>query len=203
MAKNQTAASANSTATDPATNDEPAAPVAGNSGDGAAMPALSAAAPQDAATNAVFRLERCYLKDLSLEQPNSPRVLLERGEPKLEVNMQLDSEMLEPGHFEATVAVTVTATVNGKTLFLIEGKQAGIFEISNVPEQYLAMVLAVNCSQIIYPYLRAIISDTALRAGFPPVYLDDLNFQAMFEQRQRELARQGRGQAVGKVETLQ
>ena len=134
----------------------------------------------------LFSIQRMYLKDLSLEQPNSPQVLLEQGQPQVEINLGLGAELVAEGTYEVTVTATVTTTINDKTLFLVEAKQGGIFEIRNIPEEQLKQVLGISCPGIIYPYLRAIVSDVCTRAGFPPVVLSEVNFQAMFEAQQAQ-----------------
>ena len=133
-----------------------------------------------------FAIQRLYLKDLSLEQPNSPQVLLEQGQPQVEINLGLGAEVVAESVYEVTVTATVTTTINDKTMFLVEAKQGGIFEIRNIPEPTLKQILGINCPGIIYPYLRAIVSDVCTRAGFPPVMLSEVNFQAMFEAQQAE-----------------
>jgi preprotein translocase subunit SecB len=90
------------------------------------------------------------------------------------------------GVFEVTVTATVTTKLKDKTLFLVEAKQAGIFEIRNVPEEQKQGILSIVCPQMIYPYLRAIVSDICTRAGFPPIMLTEVNFQAMFEAQQAQ-----------------
>ena len=141
----------------------------------------------DDSTNAPqFSIQRLYLKDLSLEQPNSPQVLLEQGQPQVEINLGLGAETVAEATYEVTVTATVTTTINGKTLFLVEAKQGGIFEVRNIPEEPLKQILGINCPGIIYPYLRAIVSDVCTRAGFPPVMLSEVNFQAMYEAQQAE-----------------
>jgi len=134
----------------------------------------------------LFSIQRMYLKDLSLEQPNSPQVLLEQGQPQVEINLGLGAEMVAEATYEVTVTATVTTKINDKTLFLVEAKQGGIFEIRNIPEEQLKQVLGISCPGIIYPYLRAIVSDVCTRAGFPPVVLSEVNFQAMFEAQQAQ-----------------
>jgi preprotein translocase subunit SecB len=129
----------------------------------------------------MFSIQRLYLKDLSLEQPNSPQILLEQGQPQVEINLGLGAEVVAESTYEVTVTATVTATVNAKTMFLVEAKQGGIFEIRNVPEPTLRQLLGINCPGIIYPYLRAIVADVCTRGGFPPVTLSEVNFQAMYE----------------------
>ena len=136
----------------------------------------------------VFQIQRIYLKDLSLEQPNSPQILLEQSQPQVDINLALGAEPVAEGIYEVTVTATVTTKVNDKTLFLVEAKQAGIFEIRNIPEDQLQPIIGIACPGIVYPYLRAVVSDVCTRAGFPPVLLSEVNFQAMFEQQRAAAA---------------
>ncbi len=133
----------------------------------------------------VFQIQRMYLKDLSLEQPNSPQILLEQQQPQVDINLAMGAGNVADGIFEVTVTATVTTKIGDKTLFLVEAKQAGIFEIRHVPEEQLQGILSIVCPQMIYPYLRAIVSDVCTRAGFPPIMLTEVNFQAMFEAQQQ------------------
>ena len=134
----------------------------------------------------VYQIQRIYLKDLSLEQPNSPQILLEQGQPQVDINLGLGAEPIADGVYEVTVTATVTTKVNDKVLFLVEAKQGGIFEIRNIPEDQLQPIVGIACPGIIYPYLRAIVSDVCTRAGFPPVLLAEVNFQAMYESQQAQ-----------------
>ena len=147
----------------------------------------------DQDSNPVFQIQRMYLKDLSLEQPNSPQILLEQQQPQVDINLQMGAEGIADGVFEVTVTATVTTKVGDRTLFLVEAKQAGIFEIRNIPEDQLQGILGMVCPQMVYPYLRAIVSDVCTRAGFPPILLTEVNFQAMFEAQQAQLAAQNGG----------
>ena len=141
----------------------------------------------------VFQIQRIYLKDLSLEQPNSPQVLLEQTQPQVDIQLSMAAESVAQGLFEVTVTATVTTKVGDKTLFLVEAKQAGIFEIRNVPAEQQQGILGVVCPQMLYPYLRAIVSDVCTRAGFPPILLAEVNFQAMFEAQQQAALAQANG----------
>lgn len=138
----------------------------------------------------VFQIQRVYLKDLSLEQPNSPAVFLEQEAPNIEVQVDVGVEALAPTVFESTVTITVTAKIKDKVAFLVEGKQAGIFEAANIPAEQLDPLLGIGCPNIIYPYLRANIADIITRAGFPPVHLSEINFEAFYQQRLQALAEQ-------------
>ncbi len=145
---------------------------------------------QEAQQQPVFQIQRVYLKDLSLEQPNSPAIFLEQEAPSIEVSVDVGAEALAEGVFESTVTITVTAKVKDKVAFLVEGKQAGIFEIRNVPAEQLDPLLGIGCPNIIYPYLRANIADAITRAGFPPVHLAEINFEVFYQQRLQALAEQ-------------
>ena len=144
--------------------------------------------------NPVFQIQRMYLKDLSLEQPNSPQILLEQSQPAVDIQLGLGAEAIADGIYEVAVTATVTTKVNDKVLFLVEAKQAGIFEIRNIPEEQMRQIIGIACPGIVYPYLRAIVSDVCTRAGFPPVMLAEVNFQAMYEaQRAQAAAQNGSG----------
>ena len=132
----------------------------------------------------VFQIQRVYLKDLSLEQPNSPTILLEQEQPSVDIQLGVEATPVVEGIFEVAVTATVQTKIKDKTVFLVEAKQAGIFEIRNVPEDQMGAIIGIACPQIIYPYLRGNVADTVTRAGFPPVHLAEINFQAMYEQQQ-------------------
>ena len=150
----------------------------------------------DTDTSPVFQIQRVYLKDLSLEQPNSPQILLEQQQPQVDIQLGMGAEPIAEGVVEVSVTATITTKVGDKTLFLVEAKQAGIFEIRNIPDEQLQPIIGIACPGIVYPYLRAIVSDVCTRAGFPPVLLSEVNFQAMFEaqqQAQQQAALAGNG----------
>ena len=136
----------------------------------------------------IFNIQRVYLKDMSLEQPNSPAIFLEQEGPSIEVAIDINSESLAEAIFESTITVTVTAKIKYKTAFLVEGKQAGIFEVRNVQEDQLEPLLGIACPNILYPYLRANIADMVTRAGFPPIHLNEINFEAFYQQRKQAIA---------------
>jgi len=144
----------------------------------------------------VFQIQRMYLKDLSLEQPNSPQILLEQTQPKVDISLGMSAEPVADGIIEVCVTATVTTHVGDKVLFLVEAKQAGIFEMRNIPEDQTQGIIGIVCPQMIYPYLRAIVSDVCTRAGFPPILLTEVNFQAMFEAQQAQAAQGGNGSGI-------
>ena len=136
----------------------------------------------------VFQIQRVYLKDLSLEQPNSPAILTSTEQPSVDIQLGVGMEQVADGIVEVTVTATVTTKLADKVVFLVEAKQAGIFEVRNLPEDQMGPVIGIACPQIIYPYLRGNVADVIQRAGFPPVHLAEINFQAMYEQQQQQAA---------------
>ncbi|MGC4060047.1 MAG: protein-export chaperone SecB [Aquabacterium sp.] len=142
----------------------------------------------DQAAQPSFAIQRIYLKDLSLELPNAPAILLEQGQPQVDVQLNLHAEPVVEGIYEVAVTATVTAKVNDKVLFLVEAKQAGLFEIRNVPQEQMQPIIAIACPQIVYPYLRATVADVLNRTGFPAVHLTEVNFQAMYESQLQQAA---------------
>ena len=144
----------------------------------------------------VFQIQRVYLKDLSLEQPNSPAILLEQTQPSLDIQLGVEATPVAEGIYEVAVMATVHTKIEEKTVFLVEAKQAGIFEIRGVPDEQLNTVIGVSCPQILYPYLRGNVADVISRAGFPPVHMAEINFQLLYEQQQANAAAQQEGQQL-------
>ncbi len=136
----------------------------------------------------VFQIQRVYLKESSLEQPNSPGILLVQEQPTVDIQLGVNAEPVADGIFEVSVTATVQTKIKDKTVFLVEAKQAGIFEIRNLAPEQMNQVMGIACPQIVYPYLRGNVADLIQRAGFPPVHLSEINFQAMFEQQQAQQA---------------
>jgi preprotein translocase subunit SecB len=139
----------------------------------------------------VFQIQRVYLKEASLEQPNSPAILLVQEQPTVDIQLAVSAEPAAEGVYEVCVSATVQTKLADKTVFLVECKQAGIFEIRNLPDDQMGPIMGIACPQIVYPYLRANVADLINRAGFPPVHLSEINFQAMYEQQQQTRAVEG------------
>jgi preprotein translocase subunit SecB len=138
--------------------------------------------------DAVFQIQRVYLKEASLEQPNSPGILLEQASPSVDIQLGVEGTPISEGMYEVAVTATVHTKIDDKTVFLVEAKQAGIFEIRNLPEEQMGAIMGIACPQIIYPYLRSNVADIIQRGGFPPVHMSEINFQAMYEQQQAQQA---------------
>ncbi len=138
----------------------------------------------------IFQIQRVYLKEASLEQPNSPAILLEKEQPTVDIQLGVNAAPVGEGVFEVMVTATVQTKIKDKTVFLAEATQAGIFEIRHLPQEQMGPVLGIACPQIVYPYLRGNVADLIQRGGFPPVHLSEINFQAMYEQQHAAQAEQ-------------
>lgn len=135
----------------------------------------------------VFSIEKLYVKDMSLEVPHAPRIFLEQGEPNVDMRVSTQSEKLEDNFYNVAVTVTVTAKLpDERVVFLNEVTQCGIFRLENIPEEDEAILLAVACPNILFPYAREAVSSEVTRAGFPPVLLAPINFDAMYQQQQEQ-----------------
>lgn len=135
---------------------------------------------------AVFGIEKVYVKDMSLEIPNAPEVFLQRETPQVGIELSNSAKKLEEGLFDVTITVTVTSKIEDKIVFLVEVAQAGIFQARNIPEENLEGLLAVTCPNILFPYAREAVSDLVVRAGFPPVLLNPINFEALYLQQKQQ-----------------
>jgi len=152
----------------------------------------------DAQNQPVFSIEKLYVKDISLEIPNAPQVFLEREAPQVDIQLHHESTNIDEGVFQTVLTVTVTAKVKEKTLFLAEVGQAGIFVIRNVPQGDMDPILGIACPNILYPYVREVVSDVVARAGFPPVVLSPVNFEGLY-QAQKQAAEQQPAEPVIQV----
>lgn len=136
----------------------------------------------------VFAIEKIYVRDLSLEIPNAPDIFLERDTP--EINLQLDSKNItinnDEGLYEVVLTATVTAKIKDKAMFIVEAQQSGIFRMRNIPGNEIEPVLGIGCPNILFPYLREVVSDVVIRAGFPPVILNPVNFEAVYQQKKNQ-----------------
>jgi preprotein translocase subunit SecB len=137
----------------------------------------------DSSKEPQFKIQRIYLKDLSLEQPNAPEILLVAAEPQIQIEIDVAVARLSDEVFEVALIATLTSKVGDKVLFLVEAKQAGIFEFTNIPPEQIDPMLGISCPTILYPYLRSNIADTISRAGFQPIHLNEINFHGMYEHR--------------------
>ena len=150
----------------------------------------------DAQNQPIFSIEKVFVKDISLEIPNAPQVFLEREAPAVDIQLHHNSTQVDDGVYQTVLTVTVTAKAKDKTMFLVEVGQAGVFVIRNIAAAELDAVLGIACPNILFPYAREAVSDLTTRAGFPPVVLNPVNFEAIYQQAQQQVAAQATPQII-------
>ncbi|GIK85694.1 MAG: protein-export protein SecB [Betaproteobacteria bacterium] len=150
------------------------------------------AAPAQTDDSAVvqFSIDRIYVKDLSLENPGSPQSFQLAEAPQVEVGLRTRADAIAQDVFECVLTVTVTAKTGDRTIFLVEASQAGIFTIKGVPQDRLQPVIAIHCPTVLFPYVRETIADATSRAGYPPVHLAPINFEALYAQQMAQVQAQ-------------
>jgi len=127
-------------------------------------------------------VEKIYVKDLSLENPGAPQTFRLNEAPSIEIGLRTRADQIEPDVYECVMTVTVTATAGDRTVFLVEVAQAGIFSVQGASEETLQPVLAMHCPAMLFPYARQAIAHATMLAGFPPVQLQPINFEALYAQ---------------------
>lgn len=129
-----------------------------------------------------FAIQRLYVKDLSVEAPNSPDIFRENWQPKIDLSLNTSSKKVSDGAYEVSLKATVTAKIEEKVAFLVEVEQAGVFTMENFSKEELNQMAGSYCPNLLFPYLREVISDVVVRAGFPQLALAPVNFDALFSQ---------------------
>ena len=133
-----------------------------------------------------FQLQKLYVKDVSFEVPSAPQIFQEDGQVEIKLNLAQKVADLAEGVHEVVLTVTVTASLDEKTAYLVEVQQAGIFGIIGLPEQGRHAALNTLCPSTLFPYARRLISDLVAEGGFPPLVLQPINFDQIYAQRMQE-----------------
>lgn len=129
-----------------------------------------------------LQIKRIYLKDLSFETPMGVEAFNRAWKPKIDQELNVQVNNLDDSHYEVVLLMTITATMEGKVVFLVEVKQAGLFAINGLEKAQLSQVINTTCPQILFPYTREVIDSTLSRGAFPPLMLPPINFDAVFAQ---------------------
>jgi len=148
------------------------------------------------ADQAQFTIQKIYVKDVSFEVPNAPHAFNEQGQPNLELNLNQKVGRIAEDLFEVGLGVTLTCKIEDKTIYLAEIEQAGLFGLSGFDERTLDMMLGTYCPNVLFPYVRQGISDLVTQGGFPPFYLQPINFEALYAEGLRRRAEQAQTQAA-------
>ncbi|MEG8128521.1 protein-export chaperone SecB [Xanthomonas hortorum pv. gardneri] len=158
-----------------------------------------AVAPADAAAGPAFTIEKIYVKDVSFESPNAPAVFNDANQPELQLNLNQKVQRLNDTAFEVVLAVTLTCTAGGKTAYVAEVQQAGVFGLVGLEPQAIDVLLGTQCPNILFPYVRTLVSDLIQAGGFPPFYLQPINFEALYAETLRQRS-QGEGTSLADSE---
>lgn len=132
-----------------------------------------------------FDIQRLYLKDLSFEIPDAPHVFLKEEEPNVSLDIDVSDQQVENELYEVELHLTVSATHEDKTIFLVEVKYAGVFSMGGFDEETHKGMLGSFCPSIIFPYAREVISDIVTKGSFPQLVLSPINFDALYQQQQQ------------------
>jgi preprotein translocase subunit SecB len=144
-----------------------------------------------------FVLQKIYVKDSSFEAPNAPGVFQEEGAPQLQLNLAQKIGGLGENVYEVVLTATLTCTLNGKTAYLAEVSQAGIFGAVGFDQANLEAILATYCPNVLFPYARQAVSELIVNGGFPPYYLQPINFEQLYAEQLRRRAEGANAPAVG------
>ncbi len=145
---------------------------------------------QDSKETPILRMQKMYIKDLSLENPNSPDIFraTQSSEPNVDLNLQLNNKKVGNDHWEVALEINakvVTKEEDPRVLFILEIEHAGVFFLKNIPEQHMSMVLGVECPTLLFPFTRQIISQISVDGGFMPFLMEPVNFMALFQNAQK------------------
>ena len=162
---------------------------------GAAAPAEAAA--QATATGPAFTVEKIYAKDVSFEVPTGAAAFAEAAQPQLQMNLNQSVQRINDNAYEVTLGITLTCTANDKSLYVVEVKQAGVFGLAGFEAAQLDGMLGTHCPNVLYPYARQLISSLVQSGGFPPFFLQPINFDALYAEGLRQrAAKQAEGLAA-------
>ena len=138
-----------------------------------------------------FSVEKIYVKDVSFESPKAPFVFNEQTQPQINMNLNQRVQRLGENAFEVVLGVTLTCKAGDKTAYVAEVQQAGIFGLMGLEAQAVDVLLGTQCPNILFPYVRQLVSDLVQAGGFPPFFLQPINFEALYAESLRQRAAQG------------
>ena len=151
------------------------------------------------ADQAQFSIQKIYVKDVSFEVPSAPQIFSEPGQPQLELNLNQKVGRVAEGMFEVVLGVTLTCKLGDKTIYLAEIQQAGLFALAGFDDRTLDMMLGTYCPNVLFPYARQFLGELVAQGGFPPFYLQPINFEALYAEGLRRRAEAAQGGAAAEA----
>lgn len=155
------------------------------------------AAGAETAAPSQFVLQKIYVKDASFEAPNAPQVFNEEGQPQLQLNLAQKVGNVGENVYEVVLTVTLTCSLAGKTAYLAEVAQAGVFAVAGFDQRNLEAILSTYCPNVLFPYARQAVGELIVNGGFPPYYLQPINFEQLYAEQLRRRAQAGETAQVG------
>lgn len=147
---------------------------------------MSEASMQDQTDKTQFAIQRIYLKDLSFESPQSPKVFMEDWNPEMKMDISTSNKLIEAGVHEVVLHLTVTVGSTDKVAFIAEVKQAGVFMLEGFEDAQLKQLLGAYCAGILYPYAREVVTSVVTKGSFPQLVLAPINFDALYAEQQSQ-----------------
>ena len=149
-------------------------------------------APQPGDANAPrINVMAQYVKDLSFENPDAPRSLMARTKPP-KVDVRINVQVSRQNDTDIEVSLKLEATGKdadqGQALFQAELVYAGLFKVTNVPENQVGALVMVECPRLLFPFARQIMAEATRNGGFPPLLLEPVDFLALYRERIRREA---------------
>jgi preprotein translocase subunit SecB len=141
-----------------------------------------------ASNQAQLSVQKIYIKDASFEAPNAPHVFQDQTQPQIQLSLGQAANALAADVYELVLTVTVTCKLGEKTAYLVEVQQAGIFGVAGFDDASRDAVLGSYCPNVLFPYARQAISDLVQNGGFPPFFLQPINFDALYAEAMRRRA---------------
>ncbi len=125
-----------------------------------------------------------YVKDLSFENPNAPRSLgPQEKNPNIGIQVNVNAKQLAPTDFEVSIALEANAGEGAELLFKLDVEYAGVFRLLNIPQEQIHPIVMIECPRLLFPFVRQIVSDATKNGGFPPLYIDPIDFVALYQQK--------------------
>jgi len=152
------------------------------------------------AAGPVFAIQRIFLKDISFETPMGVEAFTKQFQPAIQQDLNVQVTPVEPGMFEVVLLLTITARMENRVVFLIEVKQAGLFQITGIEGPAVTQLINTACPQILFPYAREAVDSILGRGSFPPLMLAPINFDAVFAQAMESASQQAAAEPA--TETL-
>ena len=128
-----------------------------------------------------------YAKDFSFENPNAPRSLTpQQQQPQIGIQVNVNAKPLGDTDFEVDLTLEGDAKVGNEVLFAFELTYSGVFRIRNIPPDQLHPVVMIECPRLLFPFARQIVADAVRNGGFPPLYIDPIDFVSLYRQKAAE-----------------